>query len=143
MSNINIVVALTDQEICKSYDVMSELRPGYTVEGYLAQVKKQMEIANFRIAMLSDSGVVHCVAGYRVTESLAWGKFMYVDDLVTSNKSRSRNFGKTMSDWLIAIAKEQQCTQFHLDSGVQRYSAHRFYLRERMDITCHHFMRAL
>jgi hypothetical protein len=27
----------------------------------------------------------------------------------------------------------------HLDSGVQRFAAHRFYLARRMDITCHHF----
>jgi hypothetical protein len=26
-----------------------------------------------------------------------------------------------------------------LDSGVQRFGAHRFYLRRRMDITSHHF----
>jgi hypothetical protein len=26
-----------------------------------------------------------------------------------------------------------------LDSGVQRFGAHRFYLRRRMNITSHHF----
>ena len=30
-----------------------------------------------------------------------------------------------------------------LDSGVQRHDAHRFYLRERMAITSHHFAKNL
>jgi len=29
--------------------------------------------------------------------------------------------------------------QLHLDSGVQRFSAHRFYLSKRMEISSHHF----
>jgi hypothetical protein len=31
------------------------------------------------------------------------------------------------------------CRSLDLDSGVQRFEAHRFYLRERMNITAHHF----
>jgi hypothetical protein len=30
-----------------------------------------------------------------------------------------------------------------LDSGVQRHDAHRFYLRERMHISSHHFTKRL
>ena len=44
-----------------------------------------------------------------------------------------------MLDWLKAYAKELGCQQLHLDSGVQRFATHRFYLKQRMDITCHHF----
>jgi hypothetical protein len=36
-------------------------------------------------------------------------------------------------------ALEQGCRQLELDSGVQRFGAHRFYLREGFDISSHHF----
>jgi len=39
----------------------------------------------------------------------------------------------------VAQARAEGCAQFQLDSGVQRFGAHRFYLMKRMDITAHHF----
>ncbi|MEH2265848.1 hypothetical protein [Nostoc sp.] len=36
-------------------------------------------------------------------------------------------------------AKNHGCKHLSLDSGVQRFGAHRFYLMERMKITSHHF----
>ena len=44
--------------------------------------------------------------------------------------------------WLrenLAWARKRECAELHLDSGVQRFGAHRFYLNHRMDITSHHF----
>jgi hypothetical protein len=40
-------------------------------------------------------------------------------------------------------AKARNCDQLHLDSGVQRFGAHRFYLASRMDIIAHHFTMKL
>jgi GNAT superfamily N-acetyltransferase len=70
---------------------------------------------------------------------LAWGKFLYVDDLVAKSDDRSKGFGGALFDWLIEYARKEGCDQFHLDSGVQRFAAHRFYLTKRMIIEAHHF----
>ncbi|MBI3921087.1 MAG: GNAT family N-acetyltransferase, partial [Armatimonadetes bacterium] len=82
---------------------------------------------------------VVAVAGFRLSENLAWGRFLYVDDLVTDEAERSRGHGQELLEWLLEYAHQQDCDQFHLDSGVQRFGAHRFYLRHGMDITSHHF----
>ena len=37
-------------------------------------------------------------------------------------------------NWLVEYARGEGCDQFHLDSGVQRFAAHRFYLNRRMAI---------
>ena len=44
-----------------------------------------------------------------------------------------------MLDWLKSYAQKNDCGQIHLDSGVQNFSAHRFYLREGFNIASHHF----
>jgi len=62
-----------------------------------------------------------------------------VDDLVTDAVSRSQALGRRLFEWLVARAREAGCEQFHLDSGVQRFDAHRFYLARRMAISSHHF----
>jgi hypothetical protein len=47
--------------------------------------------------------------------------------------------GGALFDWLVQLAREHECRELHLDSGVQRFDAHRFYLGKRMHITSHHF----
>ncbi|MFH1108367.1 MAG: GNAT family N-acetyltransferase [Planctomycetota bacterium] len=93
----------------------------------------------YRLAFLEDGGEAKAVAGFRFLEFLAWGRILYVDDLVTLARERSKGFGDRLFDWLVEQAVERGCDQLHLDSGVQRFGAHRFYLRKRMDITAHHF----
>jgi hypothetical protein len=39
----------------------------------------------------------------------------------------------------VAEARATGCAKLELDSGVQRFDAHRFYLRKRMIISSHHF----
>jgi GNAT superfamily N-acetyltransferase len=62
-----------------------------------------------------------------------------VDDLVTDEALRSKSYGRQMLSWLIDQARAEGCESFELDSGVQRFDAHRFYLSNRMIISGHHF----
>ena len=133
-----ISLAVDDREIQSCYPVMSELRPHVGADEFLKRVRRQMEAAGYGLAYLSD-GEVKAVAGFRVSECLAWGKFMYVDDLVSKDGERSKGYGGELFDWLVEYARREGCEQFHLDSGVQRFAAHRFYLNRRMSIEAHHF----
>jgi len=135
---MRIALAEEDQEIESCYAVMAELRPHVQPREFLARVKRQFEIAGYRLAYLADEEV-KAVAGFRISECLAWGKFLYVDDLVSKSDDRSKGFGGALFDWLVEYAKQEKCDQFHLDSGVQRFAAHRFYLHKRMIIEAHHF----
>lgn len=80
------------------------------------------------------------VAGWRVLANTVNGRQLYVDDLVTDETSRSSGVGAVMIARLRELARAHGCAAVHLDSGVHRFGAHRFYLRERFDITSHHFV---
>ena len=67
------------------------------------------------------------------------GRLLYVEDLVTREADRSAGYGGKLFDWLVQQARAHQCDHFELDSGVQRFDAHRFYLMKRMKIASHHF----
>ncbi len=90
-------------------------------------------------SMLNHQKRILAAAGFNVGEKLAWGKHIYIDDLVTNAQFRSRGVGKFILDWFKTYALEIGCEQIHLDSGVQRFSAHKFYLREGFNIASHHF----
>ncbi len=139
---MEIKIARTDKEITRCYETMSQLRSHIKRDEFLPRVREQ-EKNGYRLAFIEDKERVVSVAGFRITETLAWGKFMYVDDLVTDEDQRSKGYGDKLIDWLMEHAKENQCKEFHLDSGVQRFSAHRFYFRKRLTISCYHFERML
>ena len=134
-----IRVAQMDEELLRCFPVMVELRPHLKREEFVERVRRQECEGGYRVAFVEDDGEVRCVAGYRLSEGLMWGKFLYVDDLVTAARDRSRGFGEQLMAWLMEQARQAGCDEFHLDSGVQRFGAHRFYLARRMDITAHHF----
>jgi hypothetical protein len=137
-----IAIARTDSEIERCSAVMRELRPHIPAADFLKRVKRQAK-QGYHLAFLEVRGKVRAVAGYRFCDSLAWGRFLYVDDLVSGSSDRSRGYGGALLNWLVEEAVKAGCQELHLDSGVQRFGAHRFYLAKRMDITCHHFALSL
>lgn len=136
---MTIQIAQTDAQILACYTVMHELRTHISEADFLPQVKRQAEAQGYRLAYLEEDSAVVAVAGFHIEEALAWGKYLYVYDLVTSEGARSAGYGKALLDALKELAREAGCAQLHLDSGVQRFAAHRFYLREGMFISAHHF----
>ncbi|HEY2902481.1 MAG TPA: GNAT family N-acetyltransferase [Polyangia bacterium] len=129
---------VTPAEIDATFAVMRQLRPALQPQTYRATIERMMA-AGFHLAAVLSGADVRAVAGYRLSEGLAWGRYLYVDDLVTADGARSSGFGKQLLDWLKDEARTHGCAELHLDSGVQRHGAHRFYLRERMDISAYHF----
>ena len=91
------------------------------------------------LAYVEADGEIRAVAGYRYLESLFSGRFIYVDDLVTRPEDRSCGYGAQLLDWIIDQARLHACDQVELDSGVQRFDAHRFYFSRRMKIASYHF----
>lgn len=138
MSESKIQPAESAADVRRCFPVMQELRPHLTEAGFVERVRRQLQ-QGYRLVFLEREGEVIACAGYRYLENLAWGRFLYVDDLICRSDRRSQGAGKALFHWLLAQARAEGCEELHLDSGVQRFDAHRFYLRERMHITSHHF----
>jgi GNAT superfamily N-acetyltransferase len=100
----------------------------------------QRQIAQgYRLVCYKDNGQVSAVIGFRFLEFLAWGKVLYIDDLITDAAARNNGFGSKLLQWAIDFAKQEKCDQVHLDSGPQRHDAHRLYLNHRFKIIGYHF----
>lgn len=130
--------ALCQADLMAVYPVMAELRPHLDLPAFLAAVALQ-QAQGYRVHFVEEDGAVCAAAGWRIMDRLSWGRHLYVDDLVSRSTERGRGHGSALMDWLISEARRQNCAELHLDSGVQRHGAHRFYLHKGMDITCHHF----
>ena len=109
---------------------------------YLAAVSR-MRTDGFRLAAASVGGKVGAVAGFRTMEMLYCGHILSIDDLVTDEAMRSKGLGKALLEWLSREAQRLGCGQVHLDSGLHRLDAHRFYERESFKKTAFHFAARL
>jgi GNAT superfamily N-acetyltransferase len=137
---------LGPQETHLAYAAMLELRPHLgSLEEVVRQVNEQQRPEGYRLVASFEDGVADAAAfaGFRTAHSLAWGYYLYIDDLSTCAAYRKRGHGALLMQWVAEEARRLGCAQLHLDSGVHRYDAHRLYLNQRMDITAHHFGRGL
>lgn len=134
--------AESDEQIERCHRVMHQLRPHVLAGDWVERVRR-LQAAGYRLAYVEDAGDVVAVAGFRIGENLPDGVHLHVDDLVTDADTRSSGHGALLFGWLEDAAREAGCGVLTLESGVQRFAAHRFYLRQRMEIRSHHFVRFL
>src|SRR4051812_49962190 len=124
-----------------------ELRPQRAPAEALAALADGQRPAGYRLAGSFEPGEedAAAVAGFRIQENLAWGRHLYVDDLVTRADRRGRGHGGALMRWLAIEACRAGCEHLHLDSGVgpERADAHRLYFRAGMRISSYHFQRAV
>jgi GNAT superfamily N-acetyltransferase len=131
-----------------AFPAMQALRPHYADEAsFVERVDDVQRAEGYRLVGVFEDGARHAlaVAGFRVGHMLAWGRFLYVDDLSTVPEARRRGFGMQLLEWLREEAERLGCDQLHLDSGVgpDRIDAHRLYFNAGLAISSFHFARRL
>lgn len=134
-----IATATSDDEIAACFEVMSQLRPHLSARAFVSTVRDLGIKYGFRLAFLKRDGIVRAVAGFRVAEWLAGGRYLEIEDLVVCEDSRSSGFGGEIFDWLVDLARRAECDHVRLVSNVARSDAHRFYRRKGMIFEAHYF----
>ena len=134
---------LNDDELHLAAAALLELRPAWGDTHGLVERVREQRAAGYRVAAAFEDGDpdAAAVAGFRLGENLAWGRYVYVDDLVTRESLRGRGHAEAVMRWVEEEARRLGCDGVHLDSGVgtNRQPAHRFYFRHGMRISSYHF----
>jgi GNAT superfamily N-acetyltransferase len=141
---IEVKVASTDAEILACFPAMKLLRPHLKdAQELLLRARRQMHECGWRLVYVEERGVVVGCASFRIAEFLAWGKTIYVDDLVVLESHRGRGIANALMQWIKATGEANGCSEYHLDSGTSRHAAHRFYHRIGFSISAFHFAQKL
>ena len=135
---MQILKAITKENLVKCFEVMKELRPHHSLESFL-EAMKQMEKEGYQLWYIEDEGKAVCAAGFRITTTLYDGPIIDFDDFVTLAAVRKKGYAGILFDHLVAIADAMKIKTIHLNSNHQRFDAHRFYLNKKMKIIAHHF----
>jgi GNAT superfamily N-acetyltransferase len=137
--NNGIEIAKTSEQIGLCYKVMRQLRPHISEEqAFIDQVERQIN-DGYHMVYIKDHEGIKAIVGYRYLEFLAWGKVLYIDDLITDVETRKNGHGSKLLKWVIEQARNAGCDQVHLDSGPQRHDAHKLYFNHGFKIIGYHF----
>ena len=140
-----VKLAESDADVARLFPVLRELRPLIADEKDLvARVQRQRGTERgWRLAYVEQNGVPVAAASCRILEHLAWGKVLYVDDLICAESHRGAGAANALMEWMEGQARAEGCVQLHLDSGTQRIRAHHFYFRQGLSIASFHFGKTL
>lgn len=128
----------TEDELKYCYKIMHQVREDLSEKDLSKIISEQIK-NGYKVAYVLKDDQVICVAGFSILQKLSLGKHLYIDDFVTDKSVKSSDAGKALLDFLKIYAKQQDCKSIELDSLVQRYDAHKFYLSQDMQIVSHHF----
>jgi GNAT superfamily N-acetyltransferase len=129
-----------------AFEAMRALRPELPDEAaFVQRVDEVQRPEGYRLvgAFEDSSPEAVAVAGFRVANSISWGRHLYVDDISTLPTARRRGHARRLLDWLVEEGRRSGCEQLHLDSGLgpDRADAHRLYLNAGLAISAFHFAR--
>ena len=141
--NNQVLLATTPNDIARCFPVIAELRPKYIdKEKFVAQILRQQS-QGYILCFVREQEDVGACMGFRILETLPWGKILYIDDLITREKSRKKGLGTLLLDYAIEQGHLKGCSEVHLDTGYHRHDAHRLYLNSGFTLSCHHLALTL
>ena len=132
MDEINLRHADTEAEIAACFPVMAQLRPHLKSAEELAARIARQHTAGYRLLAAWRGAAPIGLAGYRVEETLAHGRFIYIDDLVTALPERRQRIGARLLDAVIDEGRRLGCDRLVLDTALDNVLGHRFYYRHGM-----------
>ena len=140
---VRLAHAGSDAEVLACFPLMRQLRPHLTSpEDFLARVRRQAaEGYQLLVAWEDDTPVA--LGGYRIVEMLVRGRFLYVDDLVTTEAARGRGLGARVLRALEEEARAAGLPALVLDTAADNIAAHRFYEREGMRMVARRYAKGL
>lgn len=133
-----IQLAKSEAEVRRCWSAFHELRPHLRSEEEFVECWRKQLAEGYRIVYIVENEAVGAAAGYRFFHTMAWGRILYVDDLVAVQPLHRTRLGTLLLQHLQAEAKRNGCAAVHLDTGYQRHLAHRAYLRNGFHFHCHH-----
>lgn len=135
--------AETDADVAACFGLMQQLRAHLGSPQDLIERVAVQRAQGYRLLTLRDGGAPVALAGYRQLDNLIYGRFLYVDDLVTDAGARGRGHGERLIEALRELGRAQHCAQLVLDTALSNVFAQRFYFRVGLLSRGLHFSGAL
>jgi GNAT superfamily N-acetyltransferase len=137
------VIELTSvEEMMGTYEVLTELYPSLTQEEYANELAFMTQ-HNYTQVVVTENERCLGVSGVWIGNKLWCGKYLEIDNIIVSEKIRSKGVGKMIVDYLEEKAKTLGCNMMALDSYTTNFKAHKFFYNQGFSPKGFHFIHLL
>ena len=125
---IEIVELRSEAELGEAFPVIRELHHQLDERTYV-DLLAEMIPNGYRLFAIRDSGEVVAALGMQVLTNLYYERHVYVYDLVTTARTRTKGHGEALMKHVEDLARREGCKYLALACGRERERALRFYER--------------
>ena len=137
------VLATDETAVRRCWPAFAQLRPHLPDEAEFLARWREQSAQGYRLRYVEHDGAVAGVLGYRFLTTMVWGRVLYLDDLFVTDEVRGTGLGRHLLGIAERLARGAGCASVQLDTGYQRHAAHRTYLRNGYELSCHHLSLSL
>lgn len=141
--NIKFLKIQNREGLEKCFPVMKELRPHLTEQEYLEIYRHAHAMDGYEILALEHDNQIVALMGYRLIFDFVRGKHLYIDDLVSTEKQRSKGFGALLLKQAEIIAKNMGCKTLRLCTGVENDRGKKFYEQNKWNLRAYAFTKKI
>ena len=139
---MNITELNNIPEMLEQYPIIQETYPDMSYEIYH---KKLVEMLpnSYKMVIVQVDGITVGVSGFWIGTKLWCGKYLELDNVIVTEKFRSKGIGKIMSNYLEEKARNTNCKMMALDAYTSNFAAHKFYYNQGFVPKGFHFIKIL
>lgn len=142
MNDITIKTIDSVEEMIPQYELVNQLSTNVSLEEYVLMVSDMVKL-NYRQAVAYFQGKPVGVCGFWINTKIYSGKYVELDNVVIDQNYRSKNIGQLLCDYVLEIAKQQNCKTAMLDAYLENSKAHAFYEKLGFTKKGFHFLKSL
>jgi ribosomal protein S18 acetylase RimI-like enzyme len=128
-----------ESEVSTCFPLIKQLRPHLSSSAEWVSRWRAQSAEGYRLLGLRQEDHFVALAGYRLQNNLVYGRFLYVDDLVTDESHRSCGLGERLMAEIKSIGETEGCAKVVLDTPLSNVLGHRFYYRNGLLATALRF----
>ena len=138
--NMNLRTLATVDEMLPHLRLVQQLTPSLSAVEYERLLTAMVPHCYAMVAAFDHE---HCVglSGYWIGHKLYCGRYLEIDNFVVDHEHRSGGVGKILVEYLIELARKEDCACVMLDAYLENTSGHRFYERHGFVRKGYHFIR--
>lgn len=123
--------------------LMLKLTNNKTPEAVLKQRFAEMVTQNYECAAIYDGEKLIGIAGLWFCTRHYSGRSVELDHVFIDDDYRRKGLGKKFMKCIYDYAVQKGCQASELNTYVQNYPSHKFYMNEGFDILGYHFLKKL
>lgn len=142
MDRITLKELSTKEEMLQIFEIIQEMYPSLSLEQYSFELDQMLPHNYGQVAAFEGEQCLG-LTGYWLGYKLWCGKYLELDNVIVSEKHRSKGVGKLIFDYMLEKGKKENVTMLALDSYTSNFKAHKFFYNEGYAPRGFHFINIL